>query len=214
MKTTDIFIAFLDILFPPSDEQRIVRVLSVQKIRNIKPPHDTPADFMESLFTWKHPDVRLLISELKYQRNTRALHLAAELLSEEMLYFLSEKQQFGAYINPLLVPIPMHRDKKRERGWNQAELLAREISKQIPDLNYAPILVKSKNSKRQTEVRTREERLGNIKDTFYLRDEEKVDGKDIILIDDVTTTGATLNEARTVLRKAGAREVHAFTLAH
>lgn len=214
MKTTNIFTIFFDLLFPPSENQQEIRSFSVEKLRKISPPGNTPDKFIESLFTYRHPSIRTLIFELKYQQNTQALNLCAELLSEEILYFLSEKQQYGSYTEPLLVPIPMHSSKKRERGWNQTELLAKAVSKIIQETTYAPLLVKTKDSMRQTEVRKREDRLKNVSGSFGVKKGKSVKSKDIILIDDVTTTGATLSEARSVLEKEGARSIHAFTVAH
>lgn len=208
----NILTTFLDILFPPSTQQKQVRALSVEYFSQLHPPEDLPNEYIESLFKWSHPDIQVLISELKYMKNKKTLRIAGELLAERILFFLSEKQQYGSFGNPLLTPIPMHPSKKRARGWNQTELLGKKVVRHIQGLEYAPVLKKIQNSLRQTEVRTRKERMENIKGTFGVRRDVK--GRNIILLDDVTTTGATLKEARSVLLDAGAQEVYAFTLAH
>ena len=98
------------------------------------------------------------------------------------------------------------------RGYNQAELIAKEISEKL----YIPInnkiLFRIKNPKRQVKTSTRSERLKNQHNTFKVA--EGVLNSNIILVDDVTTTGATIKEARDILIKNGAKKVMAITIAH
>jgi len=76
------------------------------------------------------------------------------------------------------------------------------------------ILIKPKETEHQARIRDRRERLKNIAGSFAVKNNEKIKGKNIILIDDILTTGATLSEAKKVLKQAGARKVIAFTVAH
>lgn len=113
----------------------------------------------------------------------------------------------------VIVPVPLFLTKKRERGFNQSELLAKEISKKW-DL---PVLTENLYRARHTEPQynldyTRREK--NIKGAFKLKDKNIVEGKKILLIDDVITTGATINECSRILKKEGrAKNVLVLSLA-
>ncbi len=75
-------------------------------------------------------------------------------------------------------------------------------------------MVKKRHTKAQSKTKSRKERLVNVKNSFVVRKAEKIKGKNIIIFDDVTTTGATLKEAKKVLKKAGAKKVYFMTMAH
>ena len=103
----------------------------------------------------------------------------------------------------LVVPVPLSKNKLRHRGYNQAELIARELSANV----RADILFKKFHTKSQVEVKDKEERLANIVGSFEIKNHQTIMGKKIILIDDVLTTGATMREAKKVLMSAGAKKV-------
>jgi ComF family protein len=111
-----------------------------------------------------------------------------------------------------LVPVPIHPKRKRRRGFNQAQAIAEELEK-IKGLKVAKgILVKVKNVPAQTSLEA-EDREKNVIGAFRVAKEDHVKGKRLLLIDDVYTTGATIRECSRVLKKAGAKEVNAITLA-
>jgi len=120
----------------------------------------------------------------------------------------------------LIVPIPLHKKKIRSRGFNTSFLLVKEWAFIAKALNGAlPVIPVAEDilvRKRWTEPQTglgRKERLKNIKNAFGVSDSSKVKGKKILLVDDVYTTGATVNECAKVLMKAGAACVDVLTLA-
>ena len=103
--------------------------------------------------------------------------------------------------NLVLIPVPLHRHRLRERGYNQAKLLADEISKNLNVPVIDQKLVKTKPSERQADL-TRSQRLKNVVGLFdWTGDKDELKGKTVILIDDVLTTGATLSECAKVLRQ-------------
>jgi ComF family protein len=112
----------------------------------------------------------------------------------------------------LIIPVPLHIKRLRERGFNQSLVLARAVEhkRQIP-VNFS-VLKRHKFTLTQTGS-NRNERKENIKGAFEVTDKKKIDGKNIILIDDVYTTGATINECAKTLIKAGAQKVAVLTLA-
>jgi ComF family protein len=115
--------------------------------------------------------------------------------------------------SPLLVPVPLHPERLDERGYNQAELLACELGR-ITAMTVAPdALARVRRTASQVQAHSRRERLENMHGAFRAMHPERVAGRDIILIDDVCTTGATLQACTIALRSAGARKVHAMVLA-
>ena len=130
---------------------------------------------------------------------------------------LSELSVMENFREPLLIPIPLSPKRYRERGYNQAELICRELIKIDRNKNFKlekNILIKPKETEHQARIKNRRERLENIVGSFSVKNVESIKNRNIILIDDITTTGATLAEARKILKKSGARKIIAFTVAH
>lgn len=110
-----------------------------------------------------------------------------------------------------VIPVPLHKKRLRERGFNQALLLAREVARHLGARVDYTNLKRLKNTAQQVQLKT-EERRENVKGAFILERPGEVEGRTVLLIDDVYTTGATIMECAKVLKKAGA-SVHAITLA-
>ena len=112
----------------------------------------------------------------------------------------------------LIVPVPLHPKRLKERGFNQSALLAGELARKIKVPVSFDIIVRKNQTQPQTRLK-RGERLKNVKGAFEIADKKRVLGRRILLVDDVFTTGTTLSEcARTLKRKGGASEVHAITV--
>ena len=111
-----------------------------------------------------------------------------------------------------LVPVPLHPARLRERGFNQAELLARELARLLDAPLSTGALRRTKDTSSQVATSTRAERLQNVREAFAPTD--GVDGATVVLVDDVTTTGATLLAAAQALLSAGAARVYGLTFAH
>jgi ComF family protein len=111
----------------------------------------------------------------------------------------------------VLVPVPLHRKRLRERGYNQSSLLARELGKlaDLPVLDNC--LIRRQHALPQARTATVDERHKNVADAFVIRDRRLRD-KQVLLIDDVATSGATLDACATVLKAAGATSVWGLTL--
>jgi ComF family protein len=148
--------------------------------------------------------MRKAIHELKY-RNLKAISpCLAELLAD----YLRE--------NPLpgeaLAGVPLHPRRLRERGYNQSSLIAAELGKRIGLPVIEDCLIRVKQAQPQVRAVDVEERRRNVADAFVCRD-EKVRGKQIILIDDVCTSGATLESCAAALKNKEAASVWGLTLA-
>jgi len=111
-----------------------------------------------------------------------------------------------------VVPLPLHKKRERERGFNQAKLLAEIIAKQF-NLELIEPLKRIKNTKPQSRIKDYERRQGNVFNCFKIKNPEVVKGKNIILVDDVFTSGATMNEAIKILKQNGAKRIIALVLA-
>lgn len=188
------------------------------------------ATWIFPLYDYRHPSIKKSLWLLKYKGKRKLAAIFAEIIYEKMLEELSELSVMENFTEPILIPIPLSTERFHERGFNQAELICRELIK-VNNLRLPAqagdsvnikleknILVKPKETKHQALIHNRSERLKNIVGSFAVKDPEKnitkIKGRNIILIDDITTTGATLVEAKKVLKKAGARKVIAFTVAH
>ncbi len=132
----------------------------------------------------------------------------ARLMGKKMGEFFVERNLVSV---DYIIPVPIHRKRRAERGFNQSEIMAKEISKfsKIPILNRT--LIRIKNTEPQFGL-NKEKRIKNIENAFSVAKPEKIVGKDIILIDDIYTTGTTLKECKRVLENAGANNIYYFTL--
>ena len=113
----------------------------------------------------------------------------------------------------LLIPVPLHPQRLRERGFNQALLLAKELSRRTGIPYFKTILKKKKPTLPQVNLSGVEREKG-LRGAFHVVEKEELSGKSVLLVDDVYTTGATVNECSKVLVKGGAGRVDVLTLAH
>ena len=192
---------------------------------SISPPAEREtAKWIFPLFDYRHPSIKKSIWLLKYKGKKCLANIFAEVLYGWIQEELSDLVIMENFCDPILLPIPLAPKRKCERGFNQAELICQKLMKLDSlylrhgvDVNFGfekNVLVKLKDTKHQAQIENRSERLKNIVSSFSIKNPEKIKGRNIILIDDVTTTGATLNEARKVLKQAGAKKIIAFTIAH
>ncbi|MCE9585480.1 ComF family protein [Candidatus Nomurabacteria bacterium] len=181
------------------------------------------AKWIFSMFDYRHPPIKKSIWLLKYKNKKRLAKIFAEVLYGRILEELADLFVFENFNNPILIPIPLAPKRKRERGYNQTELIcenlikidAKNSTKQNANFTFEKnILIKPKDTEHQARIKNRNKRLKNLKNSFMIKNPEKIKGRNIILIDDVTTTGATLDEARKTLKKYGAKKIFAFTIAH
>ena len=117
----------------------------------------------------------------------------------------------------MVVPIPISNKGRSERGWNQAEMLAERVAALDKEnlFKYLPgQLVKIVHTESQTKTGSRKERLENLKNSMEILSASVVAGKCVVVIDDVTTTGATFAEAKRALEQAGATKILCLAIAH
>lgn len=149
--------------------------------------------------------LRATIHHFKYRKQMRVL-TEMDLLLEK--YFLEVPDFCPGFT---VAPIPLHFNKMKERGFDQAFLIARQVARVLKLPLEGGLLRRVKATNPQATM-TRMERARNIKGAFEVNRPELLVGKNILLVDDVFTTGATVNEAAKVLKKKGAGKVYVFTL--
>ena len=208
----------LNFLLPESYvEKQIVdldvdSLLSKLNVRNIE-----KVSFASTLFSYRDPDIRNLIWALKYHGQKNVSKMFSIYLYEHILSELGENAYLSNFYSPILIPIPLSKKRLRERGYNQAEIIARDILSHDGSKLFSLIenvLIKINNSNHQAHTSSKKEREANIINSFKAVNRDLIEGRNILLIDDVITTGATVIEARKILLDAGAKNVRALSIAH
>ena len=153
----------------------------------------------------EHP-LRRVVQKFKYGRRVSLGKPLGRLMAQGCQEFLSECAV------DVIIPVPLHPKRLRWRGFNQSVLLARQVSRAL-DVPMDPfVLCRSKQTPPQTQL-TEEERRKNVRGAFSLNPHKPVEGRRVLLVDDVYTSGATVNECSRSLKRAGAEEVYVLTLA-
>ncbi len=157
-------------------------------------------------FAYGHPLVRQLLHDLKFERWTCARR------SLDVLARRWTAKVGGGFCLPdtIVVPVPLHPRRLRERGFNQASFLADTVASSLGLRRSDTWLSRTVRTKPQTEV---DDRAGNVEAAFSARLPRSMRGRPILLIDDVWTTGATMRSCAKALRTAGAGTVQGFALA-
>jgi len=112
----------------------------------------------------------------------------------------------------MVIPIPIHKKRKQMRGYNQSELIIKELSKQLNFKFDSNLLYKKNNVIEQSKL-NKSERIRNVRNVYAIKDKSKLEGKELLLFDDIYTTGATVNECSKILIKNGAKKVDVLTIA-
>ncbi len=165
--------------------------------------------FNEHLWIFKYKDkIRDLIVDYKFNDKSYLYRTFLEIIirdSKIINYIMN---------SDVVMPVPIHRRRYKKRGYNQCSLIANGICKKVTKVEFKnDILVKVKNTIPQSKL-NREERQDNIKGAFDLYNAYELENKNILLIDDVYTTGNTINEcARTLCEKSNCKNVNILTIA-
>lgn len=162
-------------------------------------------DGMEGLvaiYDYGDPQVKKMVESIKFGFNREILKRVLGSLKID----LGEKFD-------LVVPIPLYKYRENWRGFNQAQIMAEEVAK-LTDLEWGNVLKRIKNTKQQAKSVSKKERFENLKNAFSVVDTKMVKGKNILIVDDVFTTGASMKEAVRCLKTAGVKNVWGLVLGH
>ena len=189
-------------------------VFGVDKYKNIKRKKE---NIKNNFNDKKYFDEHLYI--FLYQGIIRRIILKYKFQEEAYLYktfvnFLLKNENFFEKIEKYdtIVPVPISKKRKKKRGYNQSELLAKEIAYNANLVLEKESLYKIKDIVEQSKL-NKENRLKNIQGVYELVNKEKLNKKKILLIDDIYTTGSTVNECSKVLREAKPKKIGVLTLA-
>lgn len=158
------------------------------------------------LFKYKN-EIRNLILDYKFRDKSYLYELFAKIITKnEKICGILEKYD-------IIIPVPIHKKRKKQRGYNQSELIARQISKNIANLQLEnKAFIKIKNNKPQSTL-SKKQRKQNVKNVYKLENKGKIENKNIVLFDDIYTTGNTANEIAKILKQNGANKILVLTIA-
>ena len=198
------FTTLIDIILPR--KERVVRSSSytIDDLGLSPNEHSVGAHQITTLMSYRTTAVENSIRALKYDKSERVAQLFADALAEYLREEIASHKLFSSQ-RVVLVPIPLHRIRERERGFNQISVILKKLPLEFRNGTLARVsnaLIRTRHTKQQTKL-SREERLTNVAGAFTLALPETVQCAHIILIDDVTTTGATLIAATQPFKEHG-----------
>lgn len=205
----------LDIFFPPSETEKelIARCASGDLPHAPLLPHKN----IYAVTNYREPIIRKSIRILKTKHNVPIARCFATLLHEHIESLIHEQGPFTTTTRIVIIPIPITTSRLRERGFNQAELIADSLALCNP-VTYVVknLLHKVTETQKQAMRMSKTQRKENIKGCFMCSDANtrKESGVLYVVLDDVITTGATMHEAMKTLRKSGYGNVIGFGIAH
>lgn len=171
--------------------------------------HDEALYLLAPAANYSDPRIQKLIWQMKYKNWLTAAEPIGDLLTA-YCHNLSRNLDLSKYI---VVPVPLYPKRELKRGFNQAAILANVIGKRF----FLPLeknnLIRVKDTKTQTDLKDYQAREENLRGAFQITDSAALKNKNIVLVDDVFTSGATLNEAARVLNSAGAKKILALVVA-
>lgn len=176
-------------------------------------PSEHPGTY--GIYAYSSPIVHSALWDLKYHHRAscaRALAYRGVDVVRDIIFDTTHADHAFCVV---FVPIPQHKTKTHTRGYNQSALIAKWWSEQFPESRVAHLIEKYRATLPQSHIKNKAERLRNIAGVFRLALDVEVDPHVLyIIVDDVTTTGATFLEARNILRTAGAHNILCIALAH
>lgn len=204
----------LELIFPQDILVKKLEKMTLEELRSLPQASHIEAHSIHPVFSYKSIEIKTIINQIKFKGNQKLASKIAHIMAEEIQSHIEEQ---GSHKSDqfILIPIPLSKERLRRRGFNQIDLIGKEIKKHIPNILYKKdILIRHTHTKPQTNTLSRKERLNNIKNCFKVLEHNLSLKSYLLLLDDVTTTGATLSEAEKTLRRAGFKNITAFTVAH
>ena len=226
-----LYSTFQDALFPISEVERELFSYSPEKAFEVLPKAGLTPKLIDStgcgtyhqtigVFAYKDRRVSRLVWNIKYKKSELATKMAGYALRKVMNALLSSDDFTNMSVTLVIIPMPITKRRRRERGYNQCELITEELSryvnKEIPIIFENKLLMRVAHTSHQKN-KDREERLELEKEIFKVDDKILRDmPKDahFIIVDDVITTGTTIKNAIEAMKKAGLRNVRGVAVAH
>jgi predicted amidophosphoribosyltransferase len=212
------FIRFiLEFLFPKTETIKKLEGLNSGDIlerfrRAEKPPHNISA-----IFSYEDPLVRDTLWDIKYRANIRLAKTLSPIIVEEIISMFSEEMYFGSEEKPIVTHIPARAKRIKDKGFDHGLMILNIIKDEEKNDRFEtqPDLISFKKEVSQQSLsKNKTERFLNMQDAFVCNDKEKIKNKVIVILDDITTTGATFIQARECLIENGARKVFCLAISH
>lgn len=199
----------LDYIFPETESEHFVRHMNIDDVRSL--PTSPTHHLYISLWQYQHPYVKEIIRHIKYYEDDRIIHMASQCLLQKIRELVPLSKP------TILIPMPMTHKRLRERGFNQIERLADAIVAHATEhdrISHNPhILTKITETIPQTHC-TRKQRLTNMRHAFSVMPDTHIGDTHVILLDDVITTGSTMQEGVRALKAHGITHITCLALAH
>ena len=179
------------------------------------PQHDLPNNIY-ALFEYRNKVVKKILTDAKYRNKFSGLKLFGPYLADSILEIISEYTELNNYSRIILVPVPISNKRLKKRGYNQAEIIAKNLiqnSKESYILGNK-IVQKIIEKTPQASIHNKKDRLKSPIGTFKIISNKIVPQSLCIIVDDIVTTGATISELRRILIVSGAQTVIGLTIAH
>lgn len=209
----------LDVLFPENclgcHKKGII--LCNKCIPTIRSAERETSSGIMAAYDYRDPLIKKAIWNLKYYKRRHLGKKLGEMLYEEFLEEVSDIRTLAKGQSIYIVPVPLSRTRRKMRGYNQAEVIARgfcEYGEKGVFKLQSDIILKKVDTLPQARITNRVTRLRNIHNAFKITNPDLIRGKIIIIIDDVTTTGGTITEIIKLLKSSGAKKVIGFAVAH
>lgn len=207
----------LNFIFPPvcgiclrigkkyicEDCMELIKFKSLNKI-------DTYNDknFKEHLYILKYEGIiRKRMLDYKFKDKSYLHRSFSEIIlnSKENIEFIKKYD--------VLIPVPIHKTRMKKRGYNQSEIIAKDLAYEIKSIRLEnKVLIKTKNIVAQSSL-NKKQREENIQNVYQVKNKEKIINKKVLILDDIYTTGSTVNECARMLKEVGCKEVGVITIA-
>lgn len=161
----------------------------------------------EQLYVFKYDGIiREKIIQYKFYEKSYMYKTFAKII-------LKNEKKYGFLENyGIIIPVPIHRKRENERGYNQSSLIAKELANNLGIIYMKDILYKKVNNTMQSTL-NQKQRINNVKNVYGIKKCEHIKNKNIILFDDIYTTGSTVNECAKLLKQNGVNKILVLTLA-
>lgn len=156
---------------------------------------------------------RRLIFNLKYDGDTYLAPIIADILYDCIYSMVAKGEHCPLIMADVIIPVPVHKNKLKERGFNQTEKIAKHLGRKLSMEVDAKTLLRVKETKKQRALSAEDRKL-NLEQAFQINLQKKraINNKKVILLDDIYTTGATVNSCAELLKAEGAEKIYALTL--
>lgn len=182
--------------------------IKLKKIAKTKIDYYTNKNFRKHLYIFKYEGIiKEKLINFKFNEKTY--------IYKSVVNFMIKNKKICGFFKKydIIIPVPIHKNRKIERGYNQSALFAKSISREFNNLDFVDnVLIKKINNKPQS-AKNKAEREKNVIDVYYLKNENKIKNKKVLLLDDIYTTGNTVNECCKTLMRAHPKYVDVITIA-